>query len=97
MKKQLLRGLALICLACLLCGLMCGCKKKQITGDQAVTIVLESLDSSAQVEGDAHVHEETINNVRCYSVYLTVNGQSWVYYVSTDGKILSRAFSSHSH
>ena len=97
MKKRLFRSLALICLACLLCSLVCGCKEKQITSDQAVSIVLESLGSSAQVEGEPHVHEETINNVRCYSVYISVNGQSWVYYVSTEGKILSKAFSSHSH
>lgn len=97
MKKRLFRCLALICLVGLLCSFMCACKEKQITGDEAVSVVLESLGSDDQVEGNAHVHEETINNVRCYSVYLTVNGRSWVYYVSTDGKILSKAISSHSH
>ena len=97
MKKRLFSILALVCLVCLLCCLMCGCKEKQITSEQAVSIVLESLGDSAQVAGEPHVHEETINNVRCYSVYLTVNGQSWVYFVSTEGKILSKSFSSHSH
>ena len=95
MKKRLFSILALVCLVC---SLLCACEKKEeITGDQAAAIVLEALGENAKNVGTPHVHPGTHNNKDCYNVYVTVDGESWVYIVSYDGEILAMGPGSHSH
>ncbi len=95
MKKRFFVVLALLCL---ICCVMCACEsKKEISADQAVSVVLENLGDDAKNVDQPHVHAGTYKNETCYSVYVTINEESWVYIVSTDGKILSKGLSNHSH
>ncbi len=96
MKKRLI---AILIFACILCGVMCACepKKKEITADEAVTIVMEDLGKGMIDVGEPHVHSGKYGNQDCYNVYITVNGEPWVYVVSTYGIILHKGLSNHSH
>lgn len=95
MKKRLF---CLIVLACLMCSILCACEpKEEITAEQAISVVLEDLGEDAQYAGNPHVHMGTYKNEECYNIYITVNNESWVYIISTDGEILAKGPGSHSH
>ena len=95
MKKQLFCMLAL---ACLMCCFLWACEtKEEITADQAFSIVLEDFGDDAENVGDPHIHTGTYKNESCYNIYVTIDGESWVYVISTYGEILGKAPSTHSH
>ena len=47
--------------------------------------------------GEPHVHTGTYEDQDCYNIYVTVDGEAWVYVISTDGEILTKGPGSHSH
>lgn len=95
MKKRLI---CLLTLVCLLCALLCSCAaKEEITIDQAIAIMMEDLGDDVKVTGNPHVHTGKFNNKECYNIFITVNNESWAYVISTDGEILAKGPSSHSH
>ena len=94
MKKRLI---SLVLALLLLCSLLCACGKADITANDAVTIVMEQLGDDAANVGTPHVHTGKFGNEDCYNVYITLDGQDWVYVVSMDGQILGSAPSGHSH
>ncbi len=95
MKKRLFSVLVLVCLVC---SFMCACTpKEEITDAQAVSIVLEHLGEDAKDIATPHVHKGTHKNENCYNVYVTIDGESWVYIISMDGEILARGPGAHSH
>ncbi len=95
MNKRLF---SIFVLVCLVCGLMCACETEtEITTEQAVSIMLEDLGDDAENIGDPHIHTGTYENKNCYNIYITIDGESWVYVISTDGEILAKELGSHSH
>ena len=95
MKKRLF---SIFVLLCLVCSLMCACDpKKEITANQAVSIVFQDLGNDVKNASDPHVHTGTYNNQDCYNVYISVNGEDWVYIISAEGEILSKGPGGHSH
>ena len=94
MTKKLIAYLLLFCIfACMLSG----CSKK-ITAQEAANIVIESLDEGAQVSGATHVHDSNYAGKACFNVFITVDGESFLYIVSDTGEILAHGPSdAHSH
>ena len=92
------RVIALLLMACLLCGLFAGCGKK-ITGEEAYQIVLEDLgETLAETAETPHIHEATYEGKPCFNIFVTVNGMSMQYIISQNGKILHKgAGEEHSH
>ena len=90
------RLLAVLVLACVVCGVMCACEKK-ISADEAVAIVLEDLGIEADEAESPHVHTGEYRGQSCYNIYITVGHNSYVYYVSVNGAILYSGIGSHSH
>ena len=68
-----------------------------ITSDEAVAIVLEDLGLTSQEAGSPHIHEGTYEGQSCYNIYVTANGESLTYVVSTTGEILHKGEGEHSH
>lgn len=95
--KTAITALALIIVLCLVGLLVLTCNNKSISSDEAFEIVLEDLGLTKQEAGSPHIHEGTYQNHSCYNVYITVNGESLVYAVSTTGEILHKGESTHSH
>ena len=93
------RLVAALLFTCVLCGVMCACepKPKEITADEAISIVLKDLGNDADNAGTPHVHNGKFNKQDCYNVYITVNGENLLYIVSTTGMILHKGHSDHSH
>ena len=95
MKKRII---CLLVLVCMVCGLMCACnKQKEITADEAISVVLESLGDKAQNAKNPHAHTATYKNEPCYNVYITISGEDWTYIVSAGGEIIAKAPGGHSH
>lgn len=97
MTKRLFALLALVCVVfCLLAG--CGEKKETvITQDEAFAIVLADLGIDAEDAGSPHFHIGTHDGLVCYNFYLTVDGESLSYTISTSGEILEKGHGTHSH
>lgn len=95
MKKRLSSLLVLVCLVCVT---LCGCAaNKEITANQAVVMMLSDLGKDAGSIGEPHVHTGTYEDQDCYNIYVTLDGEAWVYVISTDGEILTKGPGSHSH
>ncbi len=95
MNKRLF---SIFVLVCLICGLMCACDTKtEITVSDAVAVMMEDLGDKAESVGEPHIHTGTYENKDCYNIYITLDGESWVYVISTDGEILAKEPASHSH
>lgn len=93
MKKVI----ALLLMACLLCGMLAGCGKK-VTAEEAYQIVLDDLGETLAETADApHIHEATYEGKPCFNIFITVNGLSMQYIVSENGKILHKGAGEHSH
>ncbi len=89
--------LALICLICIVGVILLTCSNESISSDEALDIVLEDLGITEQEAGSPHIHEGTYQNQACYNVYITANGKSLTYVVSTTGEILHKSEGEHSH
>lgn len=95
MKKRLI---CLLVLVCLMGSMLCACEtKEEITAQQAISIMLEDLGDDAKNMSNPHVHTGTYENKSCYNIYVTINGESWAYIISTEGEILSKGPGGHSH
>ena len=95
--KRTILIFVLICIVCITGVLLLTCGKESITSDQALQIVLEDLGLNSSESVSPHVHEGTYQNQPCYNVYVTVNGESLTYVVSTKGEILHKGEGGHSH
>ena len=71
--------------------------EKSITSDEAYKIVLKDLGLKENEVSSPHIHEGTYKNQSCYNIYVTVNGKSLTYVVSTKGEILYKGEGGHSH
>lgn len=91
------RLIAILLLVCMVGGILCACKAKKITSDEALQIVLEDLGDLAPQAESPHIHTGTYNGKPCYSIYITVNGTSLAYVISETGDILSVGPGDHSH
>ena len=89
--------LAIILIACMMCITLCACSGEKITEDKAVEIVMEDLGILVNNVTETHIHEGTYENQDCYNIYVTANGKSLTYVVSTTGEILYKGEGSHSH
>ncbi len=95
MKKRLI---SILVLACMVCSFMCACgAKEEITAEQAVSIVMDDLGAGVMIAGDPHVHAGTYKNKDCFNIYITVDGESWIYVISNYGEILVKGLGNHSH
>lgn len=98
MKKRII---AIVALACMLLTLLTACGSDTISAEKAQKIALKDLGVSAsKATVDVHVGEH--EGIPCYSVYITVGSDHWVYMIDcVSGEILSSAESdtghSHSH
>ena len=92
------KWIAIALLACILCGLLAGCGKKDpITADQAWQIAAEDLGITTDQAGTPHVHEITYKNKPAYEISITADGTSWLYAISETGKILHKSEGGHNH
>ncbi len=91
MKKTI----AVLLLVCILCGTLAGCK--DLTAEGAYQVVLDDLGSAAAMAEPPHIHESTYEGQPCFNIFITVNGMSLQYIVSTNGKILHKGPGEHSH
>ena len=75
------------------------CQKNDeaITSNEAFEIVLEDLGLTSQEADSPHIHEGTYEGQPCYNIYVTANGKSLTYVVSTTGEILHKGEGEHSH
>jgi hypothetical protein len=95
--KRAILIFVLVCVVCLVGVLVLTCGKETITSDQAYEIVLKDLGLTSQDVASPHIHEGTYENQSCYNIYVTVNGKSLTYVVSTKGEILHKGEGGHSH
>lgn len=97
MTKRLIAFLMLVSVVfCLLAA--CGEKKETvITQDQAYAIILKDLGIDAEDADSPHFHIGTHDGLVCYNFYLTVDGETVNYTVSTTGEILQKGSGTHSH
>ena len=79
--------------------LLATCQKNDetITSNEAFEIVLEDLGLTSQAADSPHIHEGTYEGRPCYNIYVTANGKSLTYVVSTKGEILHKGEGGHSH
>ena len=89
--------LVLVCVVCLVGVILLTHNNGVITSDEAFEIVLDDLGLTSQQVDTPHIHEGTYQNQACYNVYVTANGKSLNYVISTDGKILHKGEGEHSH
>ncbi len=93
MKKVI----ALLLMACLMCGMLAGCGKK-VTAEEAYQVVLDDLgEALAATAQTPHIHESTYEGKPCFNIFVTVNGLSMQYIISETGKILHKGPGEHSH
>lgn len=93
MKKLFVLAVA----AVMLLALLAGCGDQQITAERAQKIVLDDLGVSAD-QVTMHTHITTYENEACYSIYVTVDGETLEYIInSIGGEILTIQESEHSH
>lgn len=95
--KSVILILALVCVICLVAVAFITCNKQTITSQEAFDIVLNDLGITAEQTGSPHIHEGTYENQPCYNIYVTANGKSLTYVVSTTGEILHKGEGTHSH
>ena len=95
MSKRIISVLAA---AILVLGLLAGCEKSDtISAEKAQQIVLEDLGVSAE-KAQMHMHVGEYAGKPCYSIYVTVNGETLQYLIdSNTGEILDITHSDHSH
>ncbi len=71
-----------------------------LSTDDAKKVVLSDLGIKESKADSIHIHTTTVNDVPCYSVYVTFNGENWEYIIDgLTGEILEKeeSDSSHSH
>lgn len=95
--KTAILAIVLVCVICLAAVILLTCNNGVITSDEALEVVLNDLGKTEQEVGTPHIHEGTYENQSCYNIYVTVNGKSMTYVVSTTGEILHKGEGSHSH
>ena len=95
--KSTVMILLLVIAVCLVGVIAFTCGDKKISSEEALEIVLDDLKLTSQQVGSPHIHEGTYENKPCYNVYLTANGKSLTYVVSTEGEILHKGEGGHSH
>ncbi len=95
--KTTILAIVLVCIVCLVAVILLTCNNGVITSDEAFEVVLNDLGITEQDAGTPHIHEGTYENKPCYNVYVTVNGESLSYVVSTTGEILHKGEGEHSH
>ena len=95
--KTTILSIALVCVICLVAVIVLTCNNGVITSDEALEVVLNDLGKTEQEIGTPHIHEGTYENQPCYNVYVTVDGESLSYVVSTSGEILHKGEGEHSH
>lgn len=94
MKKRII---AILAISCMLLALLTACGSDGITPEKAEKIVLKELGVSAS-EVEVHVHVGEHDGLPCYSVYVTMDGETLAYLVdSNTGEILDVVESDHSH
>ena len=101
-KSSAKNTLLILVLGCVLCIvavliLTCGNETEEITSQEAYEIVLEDLGLTSEQMGNPHIHEGTYENQPCYNIYVTANGKSLTYVVSTEGEILYKGEGEHRH
>ena len=87
----------IVCAVCILGIILIAQEDKEITQNEAYEIVLKDLGLKSEQVGSPHIHEGTYKNKSCYNIYVTVDGKSLTYVVSTDGEILYKGEGGHSH
>lgn len=93
MKKRIIAILLLVSMLAMLTA----CGSKEITPEKAQKIVLEDLGVSAD-EAELHLHIGEHEGTPCYSIYVTIEGETLEYLIdSATGEILAINESSHSH
>ena len=88
---------AVVCVVCIVGLIFLAQSEKTITSDEAYKIVLKDLGLTSDQVSNPHIHEGTYKNHSCYNIYVTVNGKSLTYVVSTKGEILYKGEGGHSH
>ena len=88
---------AVVCVVCIVGLVLLAQSDKTITSDEAYKIVLKDLGLTSDQVSNPHIHEGTYKNHSCYNIYVTVNGKSLTYVVSTKGEILYKGEGGHSH
>lgn len=99
MKKRIF---AMVLLVAVLLGALAACSSEDdlLTEDEVKKIVTDHAcaDGAKATSVDFHGIGETKDGQVCFQVYITVNGQTFLYQVhATSGEILSVAESNHSH
>ena len=87
----------IVCAVCILGIILLAQEDKEITQNEAYEIVLKDLGLKSEQVGSPHIHEGTYKNQSCYNIYVTVDGKSLTYVVSTKGEILYKGEGGHSH
>ena len=95
--RNTILAIVLVCVVCLVGVILLTRNNGVITSDEALEIVLEDLGITEAEVGTPHIHEGTFENKPCYNIYVTVNGESLSYVVSTTGEILNKGKGEHSH
>jgi uncharacterized protein YpmB len=95
--KLFISILVLVCVLCITSVILLTCNNGVVSSDEALQVVLEDLGVTSAESVSPHVHEGTYENQPCYNVYVTVNGESLTYVVSTTGEILHKGEGGHSH
>ena len=95
--KTTILVLGLVIALCIVGVILLTCGKETITSDEALEIVINDLGVASADSVSPHVHEGTYENQPCYNVYVTVDGKSLTYVVSTTGEILHKGEGGHSH
>lgn len=91
------KWITMLLLVGILCGMLAGCRK-EITAEEAYRIVLEDMGVLAEKTESPHIHEGTYQDKPCFNIFVTVNGETLQYVVSTNGKILYKGIGEeHSH
>lgn len=71
-----------------------------LSTDDAKKVVLNDLNIRESKADSIHIHTTTVDDVPCYSVYITVDDKNWEYIIDgLTGEILEKeeSDSSHSH
>jgi uncharacterized membrane protein YkoI len=95
--KRAILIFVLVCVVCIVGVILLTCNNGVISSDEALEIVLEDLGVTSAAAVSPHVHEGTYENQACYNIYVTVDGKSLTYVVSTTGEILHKGEGGHSH
>lgn len=91
------RLIAILAVTCLLLALLAACGDGTISKEKAQKIVLKDLGVSAN-EVTMHVHVGEHEGTPCYSIYVTIEGETLEYLIDCNsGEILAINESSHSH